>query len=95
MIELGSSARPTSRGAVHLAIDGELVGTGEIPRMLFMISSMGMDFGRSPRPVCPDYPPPFVYPGRIDSVVIELPPIPPELMRMAHKSQVHAVLARQ
>jgi Sulfatase len=56
-----------------LSVDGEAVAAGKIPRLLFIISSTGMDLGRSLSPVTDDYAAPFAYPGEIDRVVFELP----------------------
>ena len=60
-------------GAVTLLVDGRSVGEGAIPRLMFMVSSTGMDLGRSLAPVNDDYAAPFAYPGRIDQVVFEIP----------------------
>jgi arylsulfatase A-like enzyme len=94
-IELSVQRQPDASGAVRMSIDGTLVAEGTIPRMLFLISSLGMDFGRSPRPVSPDYPTPFIYPGVIHTVTFELPPIPPELLRQADQAEVVAAMSRQ
>ena len=57
-----------------------------------MISSTGMDLGRSLSPVTDDYAAPFAYPGRIDKVVFETPrPRPPGEV----KAQVRAEMTRQ
>jgi len=56
-----------------LSVDGELVATGTIPRLLFIISSTGMDVGRSLSPVTDDYAAPFAYPGNIERIVFQLP----------------------
>jgi arylsulfatase len=58
--------------AVTLLDGGEAIGAGRIPRLLVMLSSTGMDLGRSLAPVNEDYAAPFVYPGRIESVTFEL-----------------------
>ncbi len=55
-----------------LSVDGEQVAAGKLPRMLAMLSSIGMDLGRSLAPVCDGYSAPFVYPGKIDSVIFEV-----------------------
>ncbi len=55
-----------------LAVDGEVLATGRIPKLLFVLSSTGMDLGRSLSPVNDDYQAPFHYPGRIHRVVFEL-----------------------
>jgi len=56
-----------------LSVDGELVAEGTIPRLLFIISSTGMDVGRSLSPVTDDYAAPFAYPGKIERIVFQLP----------------------
>ena len=58
---------------VTLSVDGEVTGRARIPRLLRMLSSTGMDLGRSLAPVTGDYEAPFEYPGRIHTVVFELP----------------------
>jgi arylsulfatase len=94
-VEVLVTRQPDGSGAVQMSVDGAVVGAGVIPRMLIMISSLGMDFGRSPRPVSPDYAPPFIYPGTIHSVVFDLPPVPPELARTADQAEVVAAMSRQ
>jgi arylsulfatase len=66
-------ARAADRSAEVTLLDGgEAIGEGRIPRLLVMLSSTGMDLGRSLAPVNADYAAPFVYPGRIESVTFEL-----------------------
>jgi len=66
-------ARAADRSAEVTLLDGgEAIGDGRIPRLLVMLSSTGMDLGRSPAPVNDDYAAPFEYPGRIESVTFEL-----------------------
>ncbi len=60
-------------GDLSLCVDGAVVAKGRIPRLIGMLSSTGMDIGRALAPVNRTYTPPFVYPGRIDKVVFELP----------------------
>ena len=55
-----------------LTVDGEQVAAGKLPRMLAMLSSIGMDLGRSLAPVCEGYVAPFIYGGKIDTVVFEV-----------------------
>ena len=43
--------RGLSAGGASLQVDGCMVAAGRIPRLLFIISSLGMDFGRSLSPV--------------------------------------------
>lgn len=73
-IGLNVERQGNGSGAVTMSVDGVQVGSGTIPRLLLIVSSLGMDFGRSYRPVSPDYPTPFVYPGIIRTVTFELPP---------------------
>ena len=58
---------------VSIAVDGESVAEGRVPQLLRMLSSTGMDLGRSLAPVNGDYEAPFAYPGRIETIVFELP----------------------
>jgi arylsulfatase len=83
---------PDGGGAVTLSLDGAPIGEAKVPRLLFMISSTGMDLGRSLSPVTDDYAAPFAYPGRIAQVVFETPREPPvgEV-----KAQVKAEMTRQ
>ncbi|HEY5072013.1 MAG TPA: arylsulfatase [Caulobacteraceae bacterium] len=85
--------RAEDRGAdVSLLVDGKVVASGKLPRLLFMISSTGMDLGRSLSPVTEDYDAPFAYPGVIARVVFE---IPQNLERGEAKAQVRAEMTRQ
>jgi arylsulfatase A-like enzyme len=56
-----------------LSVDGQFAAAGKIPRLLFLISSTGMDVGRSLSPVTDDYAAPFAYPGKIEQIVFQLP----------------------
>jgi arylsulfatase len=94
-VALTVTRAPDGSGRVELAIDGAAPATGAIGRMLLIVSSLGMDLGRSPRPVCPDYRPPFVYPGTIREVVFELPGGPSSVKEAAGRAEVTAALARQ
>jgi arylsulfatase len=94
-IDLRVDRMPDGSGRISLGVDGETPATGAIARMLLIVSSLGMDIGRSPRPVCPDYRPPFVYPGAIRRVVFELPDAPAPVARAAAQAEVAAALARQ
>ncbi len=65
--------RGADRSAEVTLLDGgDAIGVGRIPRLLVMLSSTGMDLGRSLVPVNEDCAAPFVYPGRIESVTFEL-----------------------
>ncbi len=78
--------------AVALLIDGAMSARGDIPILLRMISTMGMDIGLSRAAVNSEYETPFAYRGRIHSVVFELPagPQPSEI-----DAQVRAAMTRQ
>jgi hypothetical protein len=71
-VELGVARAPDKSAAATLRIDGEPVGEGRIPLQLALLSSTGMDLGRSLAPVNDDYEAPFAYPGRIETVTFEL-----------------------
>ncbi len=64
-------------GTATLFIDGRDCGLVEIPGMAAMVSSTGMDVGRSAAPVCHDYTPPFVFDGELRSVSFEIAPSRP------------------
>ncbi|XOV89840.1 MAG: arylsulfatase [Pseudomonadota bacterium] len=84
------------RAAVRLLVDGELQAEGEIPRILGMISSTGMDFGRAMAPLNRDYQPPFVYPGKIETVTFELPVRPNDTDRKEEaEREARAAMTRQ
>jgi arylsulfatase len=91
-IELVVTRTADGGGDIALSVDGEAVASGHAPRLLFMMSSTGMDLGRSLSPVTEDYAAPFAYPGRIDEVVFDTPPMPAfgEV-----KAQVRAEMTRQ
>ena len=80
-------------GRAELSIDGAPVGAADIPRLLFIISSTGMDLGRSLAPVNDDYAAPFAYPGRIEQVVFEVPSGSPPSGEV--RAQVRAEMVRQ
>jgi arylsulfatase len=94
-VEVVVERQPDASGVVSLTIDGVKAAGGTIPRLLLLVSSLGMDFGRSSAPVSGAYDPPFVYPGVICSVTFELPPVPPELMAAADRAGVRAAVSRQ
>jgi arylsulfatase A-like enzyme len=91
-VELAVVRREDGGGDVTLSMDGAVVGEGKIGRLLFLISSTGMDLGRSLSPVNGDYAEPFAYPGHIRQVVFEIPDLaPPGEM----KANVRAEMTRQ
>lgn len=91
-IELHVTRRQDGGGDVSLLVDGAEVGKGSIPKLLFLISSLGMDIGRSVAPVNDDYAEPFAYPGKIHTVTFDIPPL--ELKGEA-VAQVRAAEAQQ
>ena len=64
--------RVAKSGTATLFIDGRDCGAVEIPAMAAMVSSTGMDVGRSVAPVCHDYEPPFAFDGELRSVSFEI-----------------------
>jgi arylsulfatase len=64
--------RDGKAGTATLLVDGAEVGSVHIPQMAAMVSSTGMDVGRSQAPVCHDYEPPFEFEGRIRRVVFDI-----------------------
>ncbi len=90
-------ARAADRSAeVTLLEGGEAIGAGQIPRLLVLLSSTGMDLGRSLAPVNDDYAAPFAYPGRIESVTFELAERTNPAERSAEaEAKARAALTRQ
>lgn len=87
---------PERRAAVRLLVDGELQAEGEIPRLLGLLSSTGMDLGRAAAPVNRDYQPPFAYPGSIRRVTFELPARPTSKDRRDEaEREARAAMTRQ
>ena len=64
--------RDGKRGTATLFIDGADCGQVEIPAMATMVSSTGMDVGRSIAPVCHDYAPPFTFEGELRCVSFDI-----------------------
>lgn len=91
-IGLGVTRTADGGGDVALSVDGQVVVSGRIPRLLFIVSSTGMDLGRSLSPVVDDYAAPFAYPGTISKVVFETPESMP---KGEVKAQVRAEMVRQ
>ncbi len=89
--------REGQKGTVILQIDGKDCGSMEVPFVLRMISSTGMDIGRDGlSPVTEDYTPPFPFSGVIRRLRIDLPeyrPASEEKMEAAVKQRVE--MARQ
>jgi arylsulfatase len=70
-IDVNVVAQKEGGALVTLAVDGDEQAQGTIPKMLFMISSNGMDIGRSLSPVTDEYRAPFEYGGTIQLVKFE------------------------
>jgi arylsulfatase len=64
--------RIAKSGKATLMIDGRDCGSVEIPEMATMVSSTGMDVGRSLAPVCHDYLPPFAFSGTLHRLAIDV-----------------------
>ena len=64
--------RVAKSGRATLFIDGVDAGSVDVPEMVAMVSSTGMDVGRSTAPVCHDYQPPFVFDGELRSVSFDI-----------------------
>ncbi|MFM6991980.1 MAG: sulfatase-like hydrolase/transferase [Rhodoferax sp.] len=76
--------RAGKTGTATLVVDGAACGAVEIAEMAVMVSSTGMDVGRSIAPVCHDYEPPGVFEGVLRSVTVEVAASrPPEVKREA------------
>ncbi len=91
-VTLSVERTPEGGGDIELQVDGRVVGAGAAPRLLYMISSTGMDIGRSLSPVSSDYAAPFAYPGKIERVVFEVPAGRP---RGEVRAEVRAEMVRQ
>jgi len=91
-IELRVPRGPDGGSMAAMLVDQEVVATAAIPRLLFLISSTGMDLGRSLAPVNDDYRAPFTYPGNISEVVFEIPGAAPA---GEVKAQARAEMTRQ
>ena len=84
------------RAAARLLLDGEVVAEDEIPQLLGMLSSTGMDIGRAIAPVNWDYQPPFAYPGPIREVTFELARRPTEQDKHEEaRREARAAMTRQ
>lgn len=81
---------------VMLSVDGKEAGSSYIPVLLRILSSTGMDFGRSNAPVTDDYVAPFIYSGGIRQVIFELPQPKTDRDREAEvESEARAAMTRQ
>jgi len=89
--------RDGSKGTITLLIDGQECGTIQVPYVLRMISSTGMDIGRdSLSPVTDDYAAPFPFSGVIRRVEVDLPLFrPPAEVREEEQARQRAEMTRQ
>ena len=79
-----------------MTIDGKSCGSVDIPFVLRMISTLGMDIGRDAgAAVSSDYVAPFAFEGTIRRVVFDLPERGPAAERQAERAQIRADMARQ
>jgi arylsulfatase len=72
--ELAAAFRRTGVGGVlSLSLDGEEVASTEVPQLVRMLGSTGLDIGRDAlSPVVDDYEGPFAFTGTIESVVFSI-----------------------
>ncbi len=71
-VDLEVSRQDDGSASVVLSVDGNAMATTRIPKLLFVLSSTGMDLGRSMAPINQDYQAPFIYPGLLHKVTFEL-----------------------
>ncbi|MEA3077796.1 MAG: hypothetical protein QOF60_2704 [Actinomycetota bacterium] len=65
--------RSDKGGALSLVVDGAALASVEVPRLVRMLGSTGLDIGRdSLSPVVDDYDPPFAFTGAIDRITFEI-----------------------
>ena len=87
---------PESGARITLRIDDAPCGSIEVPQVMRMISSNGMNVGRDPSvSVSPDYAAPFEFQGRIIRLVFQLPEKSSRGERRAQRAEGSAFLARQ
>ncbi len=91
-IALDVKRRQDGGGDVALLVDGIETAKANIPKLLFLISSLGMDFGRSVAAVNDDYVELFAYGGKIHTVTFD---IPTHELKGEAKAQVRAAEAQQ
>jgi arylsulfatase A-like enzyme len=65
--------RVGTAGRITLAVDGEELAGADIPRIVRMLGSTGLDIGRDAlSPVVDDYDPPFAFTGVIDHITFAI-----------------------
>ncbi len=77
---------------IALELEGNCVAQARIPKLLFVLSSIGMDVGRSLSPVNDDYQAPFNYSGKISKVEFALDE---KVAKGDIKAQMRTEMARQ
>ena len=84
-------------GQATLTIDGQPSGTVEFPRVMRMISSLGMDIGRDGlAPVTDDYEGSFPFAGTIKRLVVDVPKRIPKQAEQEHlETQARTEMGRQ
>jgi hypothetical protein len=89
--------RDGKKGTIFLSIDGKDCGKTEVPFVLRMISSTGMDIGRDGlSPVSDDYQAPFPFSGVIRRLLVDLPEFrPPSEEKMDAAVRQRAEMSRQ
>jgi arylsulfatase len=87
--------RDGKRGTAILFIDGADAGRVEIPAMATMVSTTGMDVGRSIAPVCHDYRPPFAFTGELRSVTFDIAASNPAQARREALTEERVTQGRQ
>jgi arylsulfatase len=84
------------KGRATISIDGKACGSVEVPRVLRMISSNGMDAGRDAgSPVGEGYEPPFAFKGKIKRLVFEMLERPKRDERLSAALAAKAAMKRQ
>jgi hypothetical protein len=91
-IELRVTRTADGGADVSLQVDSVDVASARIPKLLFMVSSIGMGLGRSLSPVISEYQAPFAYAGLIHQAVFELDD---KLSLGEVKAQMRAEMTRQ
>jgi len=89
--------RKGRKGTINLTIDEKECGSIQVPYIMRMISSTGLDIGRnSLSPVTDDYKAPFAFTGKIKKVNIKLPRYrKPSEIRKDAETQFRAEMSKQ
>ncbi len=88
--------REGQTGMIMLSIDGKVCGSVNVPYVLRMISSTGMDIGRDGlSPVSDAYSSPFAFTGTIRQIDIELLKYTPTQEKEAAKAAFESEMSQQ